>query len=175
MRAYGEDGLFDETAPQALWLTRNGADDPGESSNAEDSALLAGYGESDPTAQNISVGSTGAIQVAGSGIPPGHTVWLAGTELPVDAEGNFVGEALLPEGLHTVEVAVLDSEGNGELFLRDLELKRDDWFFVGIADLTLSTDLSGNRPNELDGNNSTDLDAFAVPDFDLRFRKACAR
>ena len=60
LRAYGDDGLFDETAPQALWLTPNGADNPGESSNAEDSALLAGYGESDPTAQNISVGSTGS-------------------------------------------------------------------------------------------------------------------
>ena len=161
LRAYGDDGVFDETAPQALWMTPNGAGDPLESSNAEGDELLAGYGESEPTVQNIPVGNTGAVRVGGSGIPPDHTVWLAGTELPVDAEGNFVGEVLLPEGLHTVEVAVLDSEGNGELFLRDLELKRDDWFFVGIADLTLSMDLSGNRPNELEGNNSTDLDAFA--------------
>jgi uncharacterized repeat protein (TIGR01451 family) len=161
LRAYGEDGVFDETAPQRLWMTPNGAADVVEPSNGQGDALLAGYGESEPTSQNIAVGSTGAVQVGGSGIPPDHTVWLAGTELPVDDEGNFVGEVLLPEGMHTVEVAVLDNEGNGELFLRDLEMKRDDWFFVGMADLTLKMDLSGNRPNELDGNNATDLDAVA--------------
>ena len=161
LRAYTDDGLFDETAPQSLWMTPRGAADPIGSPNAEDTALLAGYGESEPTVQNIPIGNTGAVRVGGSGVPPDHTVWLAGTELPVDAEGNFVGEVLLPEGLHTVEVAVLDEAGNGELFLRDLELKRNDWFFVGIADLTLSMDLSGGRPNELEGNNSTDLDALA--------------
>ncbi|MEZ4289245.1 MAG: hypothetical protein R3E53_01415 [Myxococcota bacterium] len=68
---------------------------------------------------------------------------------------------LLPKGLHTVEVAVLDEEGNGELYLRDLEVERDDWFFVGIADLTLSADLAGDRPKVLEGNNGSDTNAFA--------------
>jgi hypothetical protein len=40
--------------------------------------------------------------------------------------------------MHSVEIAVLDRLGNGELFLRDLALKKSDWFTVGIADLTLS-------------------------------------
>ena len=74
----------------------------------------------------------------GSGIPAGHTVWVAGQPVPVDAQGNFVAEAILPTGMHTVEVAVLDAEGNGELYLRDLEFERNDWFYVGIADLTAS-------------------------------------
>ena len=34
--------------------------------------------------------------------------------------------------------------GNGELYLRDLELERNDWFYVGMADLTLiENDTSG--------------------------------
>src|SRR5262249_48171013 len=41
-------------------------------------------------------------------------------------------------GTHTVEVAVLDGDGNGSLYLRDLEFKSRDLFFVGIADLTVS-------------------------------------
>ena len=45
--------------------------------------------------------------------------------------------------MHSVEIAVLDKFGNGELFLRDLALKKSDWFTVGIADLTLS----GNKTN----------------------------
>ncbi len=63
--------------------------------------------------------------------------------MPVDANGAFVAEEILPAGLHTVEVAVLDGNGNGELYLRDLELDKSDWFTVGIADLTLS----GNKTN----------------------------
>ena len=212
LRAYGEGGLFDETAPQSLWLGPERAEpslagsaetaDAGTSSagpisdgatqaggrgeadgdaeavdtdaaRAPDAApapapdaeaqkaLLAGYGESEAMAQNIPIGSTGSVRVNGDGVPPNHTVWLAGQELPVDEDGRFVGEVILPAGMHTVEVAVLDDEGNGELFLRDLELERNDWFYMGIADLTLSYDLSGDRPDELDGNNATDLDSFA--------------
>ena len=48
------------------------------------------------------------------------------------------GEEILPAGTHTVEVAVLDEQGSGELYLRDLEFKTNDWFYVGMADLTLS-------------------------------------
>jgi hypothetical protein len=64
-----------------------------------------------------------------------------------------------------VEVAVLDEEGNGELFLRDLEFKSDDWFYVGVADLTLSAiDTSGeikqlegrNAPNDYDPESNAD-------------------
>ena len=36
---------------------------------------------------------------------------LACTPAPVDEHGNFVAEAVLPTGLHTVEVAVLDPAG----------------------------------------------------------------
>ena len=182
LRAYGEDELWDETAPQSLWLLPREEDSvralpasaevpeaagSGISSVAVEGAssedpLLAGYGESEPTRHNIPLESSGSVRVAGNGIPPGHTVWLAGTELPVDEEGRFVGEVLLPAGLHTVEVAVLDEEGNGELFLRDLELARDDWFFMGLADLTLSADISGDPPSALDGNNSKDPNEMAT-------------
>ena len=71
-------------------------------------------------------------------IPAEHQVWLAGYPGPVDDKGRFIVEEILPKGMHTVEVAVLDKAGNGQLFLRDLALEKKDWFTVGIADLTLS-------------------------------------
>ena len=74
------------------------------------------------------------VQASGRTIPAGYSVWFAGFRVPVDASGRFIAEEILPEGLHTVEVAVLDPAGNGELFLRDLQLKSKDWFTVGIAD-----------------------------------------
>src|SRR2546428_9087149 len=45
------------------------------------------------------------LRVQGRGIPMGHTVWVAGRQVPVDPQGNFVAEEILPAGAHTVEVA----------------------------------------------------------------------
>ncbi len=135
VRVYGQNGLFDETLPQPLWVLDN--IDPSTSKSDYRRELLAGYGETRIAFRNIPL-SGGSVQARGSAIPKGHDVWLAGYSVPVDDQGRFVAEEILPAGMNTVEVAVLDTYGNGELFLRDLELKKSDWFTVGIADLTVS-------------------------------------
>lgn len=157
LRAYDSNGEFDETAPQSLWLTQ--ADDDSAPAPSEPSALnddkqlLSSYGESDLAIGNIRLGS-GTVKVSGSNIPPQHSVWVAGRRVPVDAKGNFVAEEILPEGLHTVEVAVLDDAGNGELFLRDLQFERNDWFYVGVADVTVSDTRTKGPADLLQGANA---------------------
>jgi flagellar motor protein MotB len=123
--------------------------------------LLAGYGENSLAVQNIRLGS-GTVKVHGSAIPPRHSVWIAGRQVPVDPEGNFVAEAILPTGMHTVEVAVRDESGNETLYLRDLEFERRDRFYVGIADLTVSESRTTGPAEQLQGENA----AF---DFDSPF------
>jgi flagellar motor protein MotB len=121
--------------------------------------LLAAYGESTLSDQNIRV-SGGTVTVRGGGIPPGHTVWVAGHQVPVDAKGNFIAEEVLPTGAHTVEVAVLDADGNGTLYLRDLEFKPKDRFFFGMADLTVSKSHTSTTEQEQQGANAPyDYDA----------------
>jgi flagellar motor protein MotB len=121
--------------------------------------LLAAYGESALQDQNIRV-SGGTVTVRGGGIPPKHTVWVAGHEVPVDAKGNFIAEEVLPPGSHTVEVAVLDEEGNGTLYLRDLEFKPADRFYFGMADLTVSKSHTSTVEQEMQGTNAPfDYDA----------------
>ena len=115
--------------------------------------LLAAYGESDLMRHQIPM-SGGTVRVQGSGIPAGHAVWVAGHQVPVDPQGNFVAEAILPTGAHTVEVAVLDDGGNGSLYLRDLEFKRTDLFYVGIADFTWSTNRANGPVEQLEGDNA---------------------
>ncbi len=162
LRAYDERGRFDETQPQPLWMVYDDPDapatdaavnDPEAAKAVQDEQLLAGYGENELSKHNIRLGS-GTVNVQGSGIPPHHTVWVAGRPVPVDAQGNFVAEGILPTGTHTVEVAVLDEYGNGQLYLRDLEFKRNDWFYVGIADLTLSENNTNGPAELLQGENS---------------------
>ena len=140
VRVYDDKGLFDETTAQPLWVADQIDPSVGEANPGEE--LLAGYGESRIAVRNIPL-SGGTVQAHGIAIPQGHGVWMAGYAVPVDEKGSFVAEEILPEGMHTVEVAVLDKFGNGELFLRDLALKQSDWFTVGIADLTIS----GNKTN----------------------------
>jgi flagellar motor protein MotB len=161
LRAYDAEGRFDETAPQPLWVVYE--DEPAASTASEpvEQELLAGYGESAIAVQNIPLGS-GTVKVQGTGVPPQHSVWLAGERVPVDEHGSFVAETILPEGTHTVEVAVLDAEGNGDLFLRDLQLAEGDWFYVGMSDLTLSTSSTSGAAEALEGDNAPyDLDSSA--------------
>jgi flagellar motor protein MotB len=157
LRAYGENGNFDETLPQPLWLVYTDADDADGEAEQEslrhDQSLLVAYGENSLARQNIGLAS-GTVKVQGSGIPADHQVWVAGRPVPVDPRGNFVAEEILPQGTHTVEVAVLDEQGNGDLYLRDLELESDDWFYVGMADLTLSANETSGPMDLLSGENA---------------------
>jgi flagellar motor protein MotB len=174
LRAYDDRGNFDETDPTPLWLyheteheaadvpddtgTPEGGDETPQSPPAE-RELLAAYGESALALRNIPLGS-GTVKVQGGGIPANHSVWVAGREVPVDASGNFAAEEILPTGAHTVEVAVLDEGGNGNLYLRDLEFKRKDTFYVGLADFTLSESRTSGPAELLQGAESpVDLDS----------------
>ena len=74
--------------------------------------------------------------------------------MPVDPLGNFLAEEILPAGIHTVEVAVLDEAGNGAMFLRDLEFESNDWFYVGIADVTASQTNTRGPADLLQGENA---------------------
>jgi flagellar motor protein MotB len=163
LRSYDGKGNFDETTPQPLWLV-HGSDDVERASAGSDEPpapdpLLAAYGENDLAVRNIRLGS-GTVRVRGSGVPAGHQVWVAGQPVPVDPRGNFVAETILPTGAQTVEVAMLDPDGNGTLFLRDLEFKRNDWFYVGLADLTMSETRTSGPAKLLQGaDSSTDFDS----------------
>ena len=155
LRVYDENGDYDETISLPLWVV-NELDDKSEESeriSAEtgteqtvtenkdllDENLLAGYGENHLHIQHIEI-KGGTVTINGEKIPQGHNVWLAGKQVPVNEKGEFVSEELFPRGLHTIEVAVLDEEGNGELFLRDMEFSRNDWFYVAIGDVTVARD-----------------------------------
>ncbi|HET9217461.1 MAG TPA: flagellar motor protein MotB, partial [Terriglobia bacterium] len=140
-----------------LWLVEQSSPGqtatPGGPAGPAPSELLAAYGENDLAQQGIPLGS-GTVKVQGRGIPSDHSVWLAGRPVPVDPQGNFAAEEILPAGTHTVEVAVLDLAGNGSLYLRDLEFKRKDLFYMGVADLTFSDSRATGPIDLLQGANA---------------------
>jgi len=162
LRAYGKDGNFDETRAQPLWVVYDEVEKNAEADEFEpDPELFAAYGENTLSLHNIGL-SSGTVSVRGDGIPADHEVWVAGRPVPVDESGSFVTEEILPEGAHTVEVAVIDGEGRGNSYLRDLEFENDDWFYVGMADLTIAGNSDSGPIDLLQGVNSTyDYDSSA--------------
>lgn len=165
LRIYDGYNNFDETKPQNIWLVDD--IDNKVNSKSNELELLTGYGENRLALQNINL-KGGSVKVYGKGVPEEHSVWFAGRSIPVSKEGEFVSEQILPDGLHTLEVAVLNTAGNGELYLRDLELKKSDWFYVGIADITASAD-STNGPAALINPYSVHYDNDANVDGRLAF------
>ncbi|HEY0635084.1 MAG TPA: OmpA family protein [Gammaproteobacteria bacterium] len=165
LRVYDKAGNYDETAAQSLWIL-----DKLDEKLAEhdvEKELLVGYGENRLITKNIPLNG-GVIKVYGSRIPTGRHVWVAGRPVPVADNGEFAVEEILPAGLHTVEVSVLDNEGNGELFLRDLELQKSDWFYVAMADVTASKSRT-NGPAELVTNESGHYDDNLAVDGQMAF------
>ncbi len=146
LRVYDDEGDYDETIALPLWVVNEldeNADDSTkiavDENSERDIQLLGGYGENHLYVQHIDI-KGGTVTINGDKIPQGHNVWLAGKQVPVNDKGEFVSEELFPRGMHTIEVAVLDEEGNGELFLRDMEFSRNDWFYVAMGDVTVAKD-----------------------------------
>lgn len=142
LRVYDDEGNYDETIGLPLWVvneleevTEDNTEVSAAKSDELDKQLLGGYGENHLALNNIYING-GTVTINGASIPQGHDVWLAGRKVPVNEQGEFVSEELFPRGMHTIEVAVLDEEGNGELFLRDMEFARSDWFYVALGDAT---------------------------------------
>ena len=166
IRAYGKDGNFDETRPQPLWALHGPvASGNGSHPTVElkhDPEALAARNQNSLNLQNIELGQ-GSVSVRGSGLDLNEDVFVGGRPVPVSADGSFIAEEILPDGTHTVEVAVVDERGSGELYLRDLEMKSNDWFYVGMADMTLSSADSNGPIESLQGDNSPqDIDSNAV-------------
>jgi outer membrane protein OmpA-like peptidoglycan-associated protein len=135
LRVYDKAGRFDETRPKTLDIADQAR--PTADIQARERELLAGYGENSLALANIPVRG-GAVTANGTGIQPGEVVRFLGAPVPVDAKGAFAARQILPAGPHVIRVAVENSRGETHrAYARNLSIAADDWFYLGIADLTL--------------------------------------
>jgi hypothetical protein len=166
LRAYGKDGKFDETEPQLLWLF-HAERAPGRGVAAPVPAPPARGAQ--PTDGSPGTGERPAIRSSSwqrrhregrrQWIPPQHTAGVPASRCR-RRERQFRGRGDPASGMHTVEVAA--EAGNGELFLRDLEFERSDWFYVAMADLTLAANDTDGPADELEGEDAPrDYDSSA--------------
>lgn len=136
LRVYDKDGRFDETVPLSLVRTQK---DLARDIQDDRDLVAPGSGDDRTALRNIPVYG-GAVTVYGRNVPPGYSVRALGEAVPVDADSAFVIQRILPPGDHVVDVAVFgDGKGKdgGLNFDREINIPANDWFYVGLADLTV--------------------------------------
>ncbi|MCB1417672.1 MAG: TonB-dependent receptor [Notoacmeibacter sp.] len=130
LRVYDDKERFDETVPLPLIRTA-AAPRLGEPGND-----LPGTGEDRTAFRNIPVYG-GSITVSGDHVPQAGDVIVMGEAVPVDADGKFVIQKIVPPGDHTVEVRVPKADGTALTIERDVNIPANEWFYVGLADITI--------------------------------------
>jgi len=128
-RVYDANGRYDETFATALNNRSNGAQNAANGANTE-------TGEDNTAFRRIPVYG-GSITVSGTSVTPGSMVQVLGQTLRADANGRFVLNRVLPAGNYGVNV---NARANGRAINieRDVEIPRSEWFYVGVADATVS-------------------------------------
>jgi outer membrane protein OmpA-like peptidoglycan-associated protein len=152
LRVYNARGAFDETRPKRIDLTDQVR--PTEDVDTRERERLAGYGENSLAIHNITVHGS-AVTANGYGIRAGEAVRFLGQPVPVDAKGDFAARQILPAGPHVVEVEVDKANGEQARYSRNLSIADDDWFYIGIADLTVGRNQT-HGPAQLVTADATD-------------------
>ncbi|MEQ1649726.1 MAG: hypothetical protein ABL898_14175, partial [Hyphomicrobiaceae bacterium] len=129
-RVYDENGRFDETSPKGLDIAKVRG---GKLDSRELSAVYSGNALS---VRNIAI-SGGAVLVSGRDVPAGHMVSVMGMPVPIDSKGDFAIRQVLPPGTHNVDVVISDKKGIVTSFARSATIPTHDFFYVGLAELTV--------------------------------------
>jgi len=150
LRVSDDKNRFDETVPLTLSRTA-----PASAEQGGEPAVAAGVGEDRTAIRNIPVYG-GAVTVYGTHVAAGETVTALGETVPVDRDGAFVVQRILPPGDHQVDVSVSGGSGEDLAFTRAVNIPDNDWFYVGLADLTVGKKFGAGAvvaadPSEYDG------------------------
>ncbi|WP_176084303.1 TonB-dependent receptor [Martelella sp. HB161492] len=163
LRVYGKNGLYDETRARLIRLkpTTGYFNQPGSklsrTSGASDPENLQGtldMSEDYAGIRNM-VLNGGQVTVYGKNVPDGYRVEALNDNVPTE-DGAFVVQRILPAGQRSVDVSVLRPGGQQGLeFSRDVEIPQSEWFYVGLADLTVgqrtgSANIEEVKPGEYD-------------------------
>lgn len=133
LRVYDAQGRFDETLPLALSRTSKQFKTHQVTSSR---VISAGDGDDRTRIRNIPVYG-GAVTIYGRNLPSGYHISALGESVPVDQNASFVMQRILPTGDHSVDVTISKNNDEGVSFVRELHIPSSEWFYVGLADITL--------------------------------------
>lgn len=166
LRVYDDKGRFDETKPAKVKLVDKHR--PADDADTPEREKLVGYGENHLAKQNIPV-SGGIITINGDHLTPGTVVNTMGAEVPVDANGKFAYRQILPSGEHNVAIQTIDPNGTKSEFTRTLYIPDQDWFYIGMADVTAGKNSVKGLADVVTGKNTRRYEGETYIDGRLAF------
>lgn len=135
-RVFDKDGMFDETTPRELTaVTRDVAD-----------KMEFGDRPSYPEFGTVDQASRRAIKlnglmatVSGRADPSGDRVTVGGLAVPVDRDGKFAVQQIVPRDGGGLDVVISRDGKEVKRVRQAFSAPRNEWFVVGQGDLTLGT------------------------------------
>lgn len=158
LRVYDPQGRFDETHPRSVKITDKYHSDPAVPGGQD--ATFASYGVDRTLRRNINI-KGGAVTVYGRNVPAQHRPFVFGRAVPLDPDGNFVAQEILPFGDQAVTVAVVNGAHQGVNFKRNIHIKDTEFFYVAIGDITLGQ-RAAVGPANLSATTDEDFDDVVV-------------
>ena len=162
-RVYDTKSRFDETEPQELTILAEPVKIEGPS------AARPNFGVADEArVRSIPMNRSATVTVSGNADPAKDIVRVSGQLVPVNPDGQFLAQQLVGADSQSVNVSV--ERGGQTTFTtsREVDVPRNDWFFVGQGDLTFRS-MQGSGPAIAvsgdplaDGNSLTSRAAFYV-------------
>lgn len=154
-RVYSRDGRFDETRPQELTVVGQPlADAP--------AVLRPLHGARDQAVvRTIPLRRAKTVVVTGQVDPATETVRVSGVPVPIEPDGRFVSQQLVPRDTAEVDIAVTAGEDRRYRAVREVGNRQDDWFVVAQGDLTLLSRNGGAAGIEVSGNPAADGEHLA--------------
>ena len=134
VRVYGAKGKFDET--EAKPLTLHDGSVPAQPNLVNESSYI-GYGVDRTAFRNIKVRGA-SVTVNGVDVLGGDRVAVNGQSVPVDGNGKFAYQTILPFGEHGINVDVVRN-GQRAQIKRDVYLDDTEFFYVALGEVTLGT------------------------------------
>jgi hypothetical protein len=158
LRAYGENGAYDETWPQSMHLvapeeaeggSRRLRDNTERSlgtsltlEQAESQRLLGNVFATNGLRQQNIVLYGSRIRIQGRNLAERAALSIDGDSYPVDLDRKFVAEYLVPVGRHDFDIALTGPEGDYRHTI-EMDVTGKYFFGVGLADVTISRNKIG--------------------------------
>ncbi len=159
LRVYGADGKFDETRGHELTIV----DSDMSSTLRKEPVNRPNFGTVDEAARrNIDLGGLMA-SVTGFADPDKDVVYVGGQAVPVDQDGRFAAQQIVPRQGPSSTLTVEIKRGDTVVYEKDQSFAapRDDWFVVGQGEITIGQSFGSGPAADVSGDPTAE-GAFAL-------------
>jgi len=155
LRVHGFEGNYDETARKNITITER--IDTKQDRYFKQS-ITSIYGRNATAKQNIELYG-GTVTVFANQLQNAKKAYVFGQPIPM-AGGSFVDEQIMPNGTHEVTIDIQKTNDEFVMIDRTIYLSDNDWFYVGLGELTIGKNYVEGPAQLVTGNDQFDENIY---------------